>query len=497
MKENQGLKICNIHEIFKYFILIAYLIVTILFTISMASRGYLNFFIFLFSTIALILSIILVKKKKIKINRKVLIILFIFAIILRISVFTLIYHKPYISDYSFFYENATNFSKNGALDSRYISIFPYLMPYIAILGTFFKVFNSNNYLLVVLLNTIFDLITTIIMYKIFSKKNKQKGIIAAMLWLINPINIVWTTICCPVVIVNCGITCSLYIFEKIKYVITENYSVIKLILLNLLYGVVLGVTNIFRPIIIIMIIATFMYYIYEIVFNIKKQVKSIFVILGFAISISIYIIINITSNALISKTIGAKVSIMPGWTLYLGSNVEYNGTWNQESSNEYEKLRNDKSLSAEGIQKVLKEKAIDQYKKNGISNVKLFIEKFKVLTNFVAGYAYFNLTSTATINNIILFVVRAYLEVMMFVIILLNIYSYKYTIKNMQNFQNMLIYILAVIGIISSHLLVEVSPRYIMPVFPMITVIAAITICEIFNEEKNITYNKENKGGSK
>ena len=51
----------------------------------------------------------------------------------------------------------------------------------------------------------------------------------------------------------------------------------------------------------------------------------------------------------------------------------------------------------------------------------------------------------------------------------------------------MLLYILVTVGIITSHIFVEVSPRYMLPLLPALTVIAAYSITKILaqGEQKN------------
>ena len=469
------------------FFIIIYLIVTFLFAISIASRSVSNLVICIFSAMLLVLTIVLVKKKILNINKGLIITLLIIAILLRIGVFLVHYDKSLTSDYLFFYENATNFANGQEINNRYIATFPYLAPYVVLLGTFFKIFNSNNYLLVILLNTILDAITSVIIYKILSKQEKNTGYIGAILWVINPINIIWTTICCPVVVVNCGISCILYVFEAIKKAIEEKINWKKFLILNIIYGIVIGIFNTFRPIMIIIIIATIIYYLYKIINSLKQKKKNIIIMLGIVLILAFYQLINTLSNIAISKLIKQEASTTAGWTLYLGSNLEYNGMWNEPASEEYGELMGNKNISAEEIQEIFKDKAISKYKQNGLENLKLFYRKLKILTNNISGYSYQNLKEVATINDNILKIIRIITEIAMVTIILLNIYICIYLTRDVQIFENMLLYILVTVGIITSHIFVEVSPRYMLPLLPALTVIAAYSITKILaqGEQKN------------
>jgi len=466
--------------------------ISVIFTLAMlviavftATRGWSNIIIYAFSIITFIIFYILIKKDIIRINKKTILIMLIISILLRIGIFLLDYNKPLMSDYQFFYENAKNFAEGKEINNRYVATFPYLAPYVVLLGTVFKIFNSSNYLLVILLHTILDLITSILIYKILDKEDKKMSMLGATLWLINPINIIWNTICCPVVVTNFGIACILYIFEKIRKNIDKKLSLKKFVVLNILYGSVIGVFNSFRPIMIILIIATIMYYIYDMLKNLSQKKRNIILVIGIILILTTYELINMISNTAISKLIKQEVATTPGWTLYLGSNLEYKGMWNEPAGREYGELLNNEEISAEELQQVFKEKAIQQYIDNGARNIKLFINKYKILTNNIVGYSYQTLNEVATINNNILKMIRVIAEIVMAVIILLNIYTYTYINGNVQMFKNMLLYILAIIGMLASHMLVEVSPRYVLPLMPMITIVATYTLYNILDKQKN------------
>ena len=455
----------------------------LLIAVLTVARSLPNLAIFTFSIIVLCVFYKLVKKEIIKINKKTIIIFIIIAFVLRLGLFLLNYDKPLMSDYLFFYENATQFMQGQELNNRYIATFPYLAPYVVILGAFLRIFNSNNYLLVILFHMILDFSTAFFIYKITGNKDKKTGMLGALLWLINPINIIWNTICCPVVIVNFGIAIILYVFEKIRLEISKGINWKKFLILNIIYGMTIGIFNSFRPIMIIIVIATIMYYIYTILYKVKQKKIRILVIIGSMLILAMYILINAVSNYGIGKLIKQEASTTPGWTLYLGSNIEYNGMWHEKASGEYTQLFNNEEMSAEEIQQYFNEKAIKQYKENGFKNIKLFFNKYKILTNNIVGYSYSNINEVATINNNILRLIRISSEIAICIIIVLNVYYCINLIKNIQIFENVILYLLVIIGLLASHMLVEVSPRYALPLMPIITIVATFGLSKITIKE--------------
>ena len=103
----------------------------------------------------------------------------------------------------------------------------------------------------------------------------------------------------------------------------------------------------------------------------------------------------------------------------------------------------------------------------------------------IQGYSYYNFISKVVMNNKILaFAIRFITEISMIIIILLNIYCYKYMDKDVQNLENMLIYLLIIMGIAESHIFVEVSPRYMLPLMPTLIITATYSLSNILTNEE-------------
>ncbi len=299
--------------------LIIYLLFSIALFLSQLKYTHSVKFIVLFVFIALFIGIIIKFKKYFRkiLNKKVFFIVCIcIGITLRIALLFLNYPKlTGVGDYQTFFHNAKSFCETGTIaQPTYIALFPFLMPYIVILGSFFKI-AKISYFSVILLNIILDLIIPLFLY--FSFNNKPLAKCISVSWLINPINIIWCTICCPVVLVNFGISASIFIFSKL----IKNINSKRFIIYSILTGIVIGFSNSFRPIMPIMLIAILLYYIY---INLKNKKFNKDYLISFILIILFFVSIRYIINISMNKVNGQEVSKTSGWTLYLGSNLDSN-----------------------------------------------------------------------------------------------------------------------------------------------------------------------------
>lgn len=456
---------------------IIFLIIYILFSLAIFIRQfeYANILksIILYFFIILLIILLFRFKNSLKkyLNKKTFFILCIaLGIIARISLLSLDYEELVgVGDYQTFFNNASNFCNTNTISqTTYVGLFPFLMPYMVLLGSFFKI-AGITYKSVVLLNIILDLFIPLFLYLTFKNKSIKKCI--SIFYLLNPIALIWCTVCCPVVLVNFGISLSILVFS----ILLKNIENKKFIVLSILTGIIMAISNSFRPIMIIMLIAIFLYYIY---INIKsKNVKLNYLISFLLILISFFV----TKNGiflLMDKINGQPVSRTSGWTLYLGSNIDSNGMWYSEPKLD-ELLGN--GLSVEETQQEFKKLAIERYKSNGLNNIKLFGSKFTILTGNIPNYTALTFFNTVNIKNSewLFNIVKIVLYFYFFTSIILNILISIQSLINRKNIELSIFYMLFYIGIIMAHLFVEVSPRYYMPAIIPLTIISGISLYKL------------------
>lgn len=443
-----------------------------------------NFYKFnTYDFIGIIISIILITlilKNKLKFNKKTYIFLITLSILIRIIPF-FINHTNIFSDYSFFFNSAKSFALNEPINNSYIGLFPYLYPYIFLLGNFMKIFGTN-YNIVILFNLINEIISIIFLYLLLNKIDKKNKKTSIFIYLLNPFNIIWITFCSPVIIVNAFFIISFYIIYILKEKIKNTKQTKNIILISIILGIILSITNTLRPIVIILLIALIMWYIIYSINN-KKNLKK------YIVPILITSITYILCNLLITNYISTKIAMdiptkKSGWTIFVGSNYDANGMWNESDANYlyelYNKFDNNKT------QNILQEKGIERYKNLGIKSIILLIKKSFILGSNVETYTateYFNLTNY-NISNISKTIINISLSIYWYTILISNILI---TIKNIKRKKYNLLFPYAIytFGLFISTLLVEVSPRYFMPVFiPIIIYTTQINNKEIKYEKK-------------
>lgn len=408
--------------------------------------------------------IILMYKKPKKLNDKKLNILLAIGILARIILIFLNYGEPY-SDYQNFYNSSINFANYGTIN-KYIEVFPHLIYYIICLGSIFKLFGTS-YTLVVILNVVIDILTALILIKFF--KSKTAGVI----WLLNPINIMWCSIAHPTVITNFFLLLSFLILFKLLNSLNKNNKK-DLYKKAIFFSAILSIANLFRPIMIILLIALLIYFF---ILKINKKDLTKYLIVTITILGSYFIFnksISFMTNNLLSNNI-ADTTV--GWNIYVGSNMKSNGTWNEEQQIEFNKLFNS-NTSPNEIQEHFLEKGVNQYKNNGlINNIKLFIKKAIVLVgspDSLTCYV-FNKMQSNSIPNYIQFILKIITSTSYYILLLFNIiFAYK-KLRNINRNDDIYILQLFIIGVISSHLLVEVSPRYCLMLIVPYTLLILIS----------------------
>ena len=453
-------------------ITIIYLVLTFLILIVGILSGLKNDLLLFVISLLLIAFLFFIEKKYsitkyILKNKKIIISLIVIGIVLRLLLLLFNYGEVF-SDEATFYSNAINLSTHIPLNNRYIAMFPYLYSYIFLLGNVMKLF-TTKFTTVVILNIIMDIAASYFAY-LFGKKikNKEFGIILMLIWLLNPFQILWCMKALPITVVNLCFIISLYIFACL---IKQNKT-INVILLSILLGINLGISNSFRPIFIIFVIAIFLYYLYLIIF-LKSNYKN--KLISFILIILCFIGINNSYTKLVSNKTKYNIGGSSGWTLYLGSNLESNGAW--FPSDEYNELMASDNFNPPDIHNYFKEKAIENYKSYNILNItKLYAKKYSTLTSNLSYYTYENTIGTYTTKKII----RIILYIFWFILILSNICI---ILRKDKNIDDILFIMVLEIGLILSHFLVEVSPRYFIPTLVPIMFIASYTIYNIKNKK--------------
>ena len=466
----------KINKIFDDFILGIYILFICLFINNILFNATLKYVVLYVFILAMSIGIyFFAKKVKIKgISKKisiiVLILLSLLGIVARIYLANISYIEPH-SDYATFYADSVYFSKNFKfLDTGYVALFPFLAGYMMLLGLFFRIF-TVCYSNAVVFNLLIDICSAIIIFITYRKKSIYTALIFMTIWLINPINIIWCSFIYPMSMINFFVVLSLCLFEKFERT-SENKK--KFLIYNIILGCVLAIGSMFKPIFIIFIIAIFINRIYECFFKTDKN-KSI-ILLSLLLLFCSYSLVRFCINKGVEKINACEISSTPGWTLYLGSNVDFDGAWNELDAKYLSELLEENS--EENTQKILKNAAIQRYKNNGvISNLKLMKNKFIILTSSLGSYTYegFSYIQRGISNEIVMKIIKCSLFVACFMIVASNIYIVVFR----KNIENKIMYMLSAIGLIMAHLFVEVSARYSIQAYIPMMMLSFIMINDL------------------
>ncbi len=388
-----------------------------------------------------------------KINKLILILIFIIPLLFR---FILLFFKygNIESDYLSFLSNARQYSNGGTLDNGYISLFPFLYSYIALLGNIFKIF-GEHYNICILMNLIIELIGALFFYLILRDKfNKSKALKGLLFYLYNPFSILWITKCCPVIVVNTLLIICFYCFSRINFK-KNNFWIWCIVT-----GVLVGITNSFRPFMIIYLIAIVTFLIRQ-----YKKVSVQKLLITFVLIFSSYSVINNLFFNVVQKEIGIEVNgSQSGFSLYVGSNMSSHGMWNKEDAVLFQEKVNE--LGGVFAHKEMTRLSFERYKNNGLNNIWFIGYKAGILGRNLNNYTYVEVSYSImnSIFNLIKIIIKVSLSVYLYLLLIGNMIASKRCIEYYEEIDNYNYILIFGMGLFVAMLFLEVSPRYFIPI---------------------------------
>ena len=391
-----------------------------------------------------------------------------------------IYTNSLKSDTGVHWNGAQQIVDEGSLGQdigEYEAVFPYLTSYTGLLAIAMMIF-GKGYFAVVFLNILFDVICCVALFILFSKWKKRKsvGLLAVVIWALNPLEIIFCSLPLAIVVTNTFVIISVLL---IYLVFCHRSSLVKLAGTSMITGIVLACGNFFRPIFIVFLLAILVHWF--IISLDEKQYKG--AVLSCGVLIGGYLVTGLLSGPIYSAFNpyydGEKSEA--GWSFYLGANYDTRGEWNIEDRDDFfgdyfEEANND-IHAAHGI---AMEKGLERYGAL-IAEGRIFnhlMNKMTVLFGDVQGSIYdvnyYLHVSKEGKNYRIL-----QDSVMTFYVLLLL--TLGYCIINITRRKNkyerwkgsfMLFLMILIIGLLSASLLVEVMNRYSLPFITLMIIIA-------------------------
>ena len=396
-----------------------------------------------------------------------------------------------LSDTGVHWYGAQQIIESGGLDQEigeYERLYPYLFSYTGVLSAFMSIF-GKAYWSILLFNVICDVISCALLYILFYswKKNKSVGLLAATLWAISPLQIVFCGLPLAIVVVNMLLVASV---TMIYFSVYCRNKKIKLTVFPLLAGCVIAVGNAFRPIFIVLLIA---YLIYCFLYTLKQKsnlrgllISCAMMALGYLIASTVPGFLHRQFN---SYYHGEKGRV--GWSVFVGANYETMGVWSSDDSRYFfgnvlgEQAGGDVDIASS----MIFNEAIERYKEMLLNwqIVPHFMNKTSVLFADVKNSIHdlprtFNFSKKNGLYMVLQDLILVYYYCVVCVIgwcIVSRIKRGRYGLLN-DSFEKFLT--IVVLGLFAASMLVEVMNRYILP-FIVILLILAVGL--LYRDRKN------------
>ena len=381
----------------------------------------------------------------------------------------------YLTDTTVQFGGASQIVETGTLDQtvgEYDNVFPFIHTYTLTLSIFMRVF-GQNYTAVIISNTLFDILSGIVIYILIKlwRKKSSLALLAAALWAINPLQIIFCALPMPIIVVNLfvvlTILCVFLLFTNIK-------NLKRFLIVAFYTGIVLALGNNYRPIFIVFLIALICTIILRALNN-HSEIKR----LSLATAI---IILTFGLVGLIQKPIFTSVnpyykgtSSNGGWSFFVGSNYQTAGSWNDKDYDTFEQILASSNQNVPLAHSEMFNRGVNRYL-DLASEHKIFkhlLNKFNVLFVDIKSITY-NLEYVFNISKPFIDVTKNLIAAFYYLLMLgatsFFVKSFKKPTYRKHAYFVCFV-VISIVGFCSSALLVETMSRYVMPLIPMLMVL--------------------------
>ena len=386
-------------------------------------------------------------------KHRFIIFLFLFSFILRL-VYILVVKTPVISDFKMMYDASKELlnGTNNYTKINYFLLWGYQTGHSFYQFLLLKIINNITFLKVI--NCLVTSFIPVFIYLIANKfaSNKASKILSIM-YALFPfplfLNSVLTNQHLPLLL----ILISVYLLINIDF---KNKYLFK----NILIGLLLGISNILRSEVIVILFSIFIFFI----FMIKKVgIKKLFTC--FILILSVYLF-TVKGTSYVFKKANISTNglnnMNPYWKFVCGLNYESSGMYTEEDATIYS-----------GDKELAKEETINRAKKISKLPV-LFAKKTKILLinsdlSWSIGHVKNeNVRNTFNIIN----------QIFIYIFVILALFSLPKLFKYDNVYLLCFLIILVYIGI---YMLIEVMPRYAYSIQPFIAILGAYGLDTILN----------------
>lgn len=381
------------------------------------------------------------------------------------------------------FATAKSLVEAGALNngqSSYIALFPHLLSYDLLLAGAMNLTGVNHFS-VILLNTILDSLSCLFVYTLVKDiADRRAGLVAAILWMLSPFNIAFATLPLPVSAVNTAIF-SVFLVLRLTIRKLDERKICQTLLLGLTTGTLLAIANVLRPIMIVFVIAIFMFLTLR---TVRAANRSVILTMAlFLLILSSYMLVGEGYMYLVADITDCSIpQNTAGWNIYVGSNYVHWGAWNAADSEYLSEVLQETNDSSQAFNR-LSQEGIQRYRELSPLHLVDFFCKKSIRLGGVQWETLYNLSAYPDfwgkewIRTTVQMSCAVYAFGAFVVLIksLLQIFRNRSSLlAGSQDF--LLILLLIFVGVFCANLLVEVSPRYFMPLWTTIIPFVAIWI---------------------
>ncbi len=413
-------------------------------------------------------------------SRLCLIVILVMAVLLRLLWICLYDVRPQ-NDFRFYYEHAQRFV-NGDFSGRgYISLFPHTFGYTSFLSLLFGIFGTAVEMAQFANIAISCGVITLVFVLGKILYDDRAGLIAAVIWAFWPSQIFYTELVSTEILFTFMMLFCITLFLKLP---AGNKSVAASVLLGLCCAMTNGIRP-FGPILIIAFTLAFIYQPFRSRME-KTGVKPSSVILPLCTFLLAYLVFSNVWSLVLSHVIDKPVARSPvGFNLLVGSNLKYEGRWNQEDSEHMNKLLGPAEFNAQEVHDQLAQDSLERIKAQGGKNLGLVIKKFSImwssdddiLTYIKAGL---NPVSPGSgsfhgVRRYLKLACNLYYAVVVLLCGVFFFWSFRKGINTGQ-----MVMLLIILGVAMIHLVVEVHGRYHFSMMPLFALLAGQGLCKCF-----------------
>ena len=324
---------------------------------------------------------------------------------------------------------------------KYLARFPHLVCSTLYMALMILIFPTSHLFAIKIMDVILSIISLILLYKLsdYFLKHEKVKLAVILLGGIFPASIAYSaTFCTENVAIPLFLAAMLLFMSACKTNDTGKW---------LLCGIVLSISNLFRAVGIVFLIA---FVIYIFVFTKESKFRNSFIIISIMLFTTFTTSLFLISTGIIEKPLWQGTEPSFATLMLKGSNVESKGKWNLEDAQFIEE-----NLGNENLSKICTERAINRIIELPLlKRIEFFITKF--LSQWSIGDFCGTYWATLETENEIIGIVPRNFQIIFSIIILLSLLSV-FT-KNISVSTTIMYILLCGFGL--AFMILETQPRY-------------------------------------